>query len=221
MTLIHPRNNKSRGSAYQDFLSYYAIQADPWEHKILYDIFEFYADNYNPNAFETIKQSFWVKFTYRLFERTNVAGFDENMAQAYAETIRDIFGPTYFKIYSEVHETLHYLQSKNIKLAIISNWQRGLKYFCQELDIYRYFNEILASAEVGCQKPDAGIFKEAAKRFKLEPKEILHVGDSLTEDIQGASSAGFEVVLLDRTNENLSKNVTTITNLSNLKEIFN
>lgn len=220
MTLIHPRNNKSRGSAYQDFLSAHHIQSDPWEHKILYDIFEFYADNYNPNAFETIKLSFWIQFTYRLFEKTNVLGYDENMARAYAETIRDIFGPTYFKPYPEVHEVLQFLQSKNIKLAIITNWQRGFKYFCQELNIYNYFNELVVSAEVGYQKPDVDIFKEAVKRFNLEPNEILHVGDSLIEDVQGAKSAGFDVVLLDRTNENVSKDITAITDLQEIKKMF-
>lgn len=222
MTLIHPRNNKSRGRAYQGFLADHSLYADPWEHQVLYDVFEYYADFYNPNAFETVKDSFWAEFTLRLFQRTHVAGCDRDMAQKYVASIRDIFGPNHFKLYAEVHEVLQSLKNSNLKLAIISNWQQGLKYFCQELGIFGYFNELFVSAELGCQKPDPGIYKRATERLQVPPGQILHVGDSLTDDIQGAGSAGFNVVLLDRTDEIALKNedVTKISDLRQLEKVL-
>ena len=218
MTLIHPRNNKSRGKAFQEFLVDHSLYADAWEHQVLYDIFEYYADFYNPNAFESVKDSFWAEFTLRLFQRTSVAGCDKEMAKEFAPTIRDIFGPNHFELYPEVHEVLKSLKKRDLKLAVISNWQRGLKYFCQELGIFDYFNELVVSAEVGYQKPDPGIFQEASKRLNLEPGQILHVGDSIVDDIQGASSVGFNVVLLDRTNE-LELKSDEVTKISTLHEL--
>lgn len=218
MTLIHPRSNKSRGRAYQEFLADNSLKADPWEHRVLYDIFEYYADSYIPNACESVKLSFWEEFTFRLFQRTNVAGCDRTMAQKHLTAIRDIFGSTYFELYPEVQETLEKLKTKKIKLAIISNWQRGLKIFCLELGILDYFNDLFVSTELGCQKPDPGIFKTAHEKLQVAPDNILHVGDSLIDDIQGGSSAGFNVVLLDRTNETALKNE-NITKISGLDEL--
>lgn len=222
MTLIHPRNNKSRGRAYQEFLADHSLYADAWEHQVLYDIFEYYADYYNPHAFESVKGSFWAEFTLRLFQRTNVTGCDKEMAQKFASSIRDIFGPNHFEVYPEVHEVLKNLKKRDLKLVIISNWQRGLKYFCQELGIFGYFNELVVSSEIGYQKPDPGIFREAIKRLLLEPEQILHVGDSIIDDIQGAGSVGFNVVLLDRTNEVelKSEDVTKIETLHQLENVF-
>ena len=118
MTLIHPRNNKSRGKAFQEFLVDHSLYADAWEHQVLYDIFEYYADFYNPNAFESVKDSFWAEFTLRLFQRTSVAGCDKEMAKEFAPTIRDIFGPNHFELYPEVHEVLKSLKKNQKSLKI-------------------------------------------------------------------------------------------------------
>ena len=199
LTLIRPRGRKSRGESYQDFLSRHYLQADTWEHKVLYDIFEYYAASYDPDASEKEKHRFWAEFAKRLFKRTKVVGWDQGLAEEHAEAIRRIFSPVHFELYPEVKETLQALKDKGIKMAVISNWQRGLRHFCRELDIAKYFSAILASAELGWEKPDPRIFQEACKRLKLEPCRMLHVGDSFDDDIRGGRSVGFQVLFLNRT----------------------
>ena len=47
-------------------------------------------------------------------------------------------------------------------------------------------------------KPAPAIFRAAADRLGLAPGEIVHAGDTLPEDFEGARAAGFHPVLLDR-----------------------
>ncbi len=53
-----------------------------------------------------------------------------------------------------------------------------------------------AIEEVG--KPNPEIFHRACRRLEVEPAESLHVGDSVSEDLEGARAAGLAALLLDR-----------------------
>ena len=63
-----------------------------------------------------------------------------------------------------------------------------------------WFEEIFVSAEMGMTKPDGCLFAAAAERLGLDGPNILHVGDSRREDLQGALNAGWQGRLLVRTN---------------------
>ncbi|MCX7591513.1 MAG: HAD hydrolase-like protein, partial [Kiritimatiellae bacterium] len=41
-------------------------------------------------------------------------------------------------------------------------------------------------------------FEEAVRRLGLSPDEVLHVGDTLAEDVEGARAAGLRYLWLDR-----------------------
>jgi glucose-1-phosphatase len=56
------------------------------------------------------------------------------------------------------------------------------------------FDVRILSFELGTMKPDALIYREAAKRAKAEPGEIFFVDDR-RENVQGALRAGFDAVL--------------------------
>jgi putative hydrolase of the HAD superfamily len=83
-------------------------------------------------------------------------------------------------------------------MVIISNWQSGLRHYCHELGIARFFDHIIGSADFGVAKPDSRIFREASRRLGIAPSRILHVGDSHDADYFGGEGAGFQVLLIDR-----------------------
>ncbi|UCF19937.1 MAG: HAD-IA family hydrolase, partial [Gemmatimonadota bacterium] len=93
------------------------------------------------------------------------------------------------------------LRRAGLPLVIVSNWQCGLRHFCTELGLTPFFDDVLASAEVGSVKPDAGIFVEACRRLDLPPARVLHVGDSPIDDVEGAHGAGLAAALLRREGE--------------------
>lgn len=50
------------------------------------------------------------------------------------------------------------------------------------------------SADVGYAKPDPRIFETACRTLDVRPADVVHVGDSLREDVHGAQQAGLVAV---------------------------
>jgi HAD superfamily hydrolase (TIGR01549 family) len=185
-TLIYHRAGMGRGRSYQNYLSAAGLASDPWEHQVLYDVFEYYAAAYRPTLTEGARLSFWTEFTRRLFERTGVRASTPIDYAAHAPAIRDLMGPTAFALFDD-----------SLDVLIVSDWQKGLAHFCHELGLSSFFDVIVASAEVGCEKPDPRLFEAARVQLNVPAEEILHVGDSAV-DVQGAHAAGFAAALLVR-----------------------
>ncbi len=58
------------------------------------------------------------------------------------------------------------------------------------------FDHVVISGEVGVQKPDVRIFEHALKAASLSANEVIHVGDSISDDVFGAHEAGITPVLI-------------------------
>ncbi len=57
-------------------------------------------------------------------------------------------------------------------------------------EIGRYFDLSIRADEVGIAKPNRGIFDLAWQKLGCEPHEVVHIGDSIENDVQGAINAG-------------------------------
>lgn len=73
------------------------------------------------------------------------------------------------------------------------------------LGLHRQFMWFSCSQDIGYEKPAAEIFDATFEQARfwmpdLQRSEILHVGDSLECDYCGARAAGFQALLLDRSN---------------------
>jgi putative hydrolase of the HAD superfamily len=62
----------------------------------------------------------------------------------------------------------------------------------------RHFDNIFVSSRVGYAKPDRRIFNAALDYHGLASSDALHVGDSETHDLRGASEAGLRAILIER-----------------------
>ncbi len=80
---------------------------------------------------------------------------------------------------------------------------------------------LVTSESARAYKPRAEIFVEALALLKLNPHSVLHVGDSLSADIQGAQALGMDTVWLNRTDRSLPAGQTEPTFiLPNLLELL-
>jgi 2-haloalkanoic acid dehalogenase type II len=61
-----------------------------------------------------------------------------------------------------------------------------------------HFNCIVTSEDCRAYKPRQETFRQALSRLELTPGEVLHVGDSLQSDIQGAREMGIPVLWINR-----------------------
>ena len=103
-----------------------------------------------------------------------------------------------WRMYEDVLPALDALASKDIPLAVISNWDTRLRPLLEQFRLDRYFEIIVVSCEVGFAKPSPVIFEHAAKKLGIAYENMVHVGDSAKEDIAGAKAAGAGALLIDR-----------------------
>lgn len=106
--------------------------------------------------------------------------------------------PEAWRIFDDVKPAIDALASLGINLAIISNWDDRLQPLLERLGLRKYFETVVVSCETGFSKPSPVIFEHAARKLGLPPESILHVGDSLRDDLQGAETAGFQGRLIER-----------------------
>jgi len=102
-----------------------------------------------------------------------------------------------------VKETLNSLKGRYL-MGIISDTGitpgRVMRRLLKRLQILGFFDSTVFSDEVGFNKPHRAIFERALKELGVKPKEVIHVGDLLQTDIQGAKSMGITAVWLNRDN---------------------
>ena len=108
--------------------------------------------------------------------------------------------PDAWRVYDDVLPTLDLLAAEGLKLAAISNWDERLRPLLKGLNLDGFFETIVISGEIGFQKPSPVIFEQALRRLSLPAGAVLHVGDSASEDVRGAISAGLQGVLIRRRN---------------------
>ena len=84
------------------------------------------------------------------------------------------------------------------RLGLLSNTQSFDLDFIRSEGISRLMDVVCLSCDLGRLKPDPLLFAAAADRLGLPVREILMIGDSVEEDVQGAIGAGFAAVHLNR-----------------------
>src|SRR5437870_7615863 len=60
------------------------------------------------------------------------------------------------------------------------------------------FDAVITSESVRAYKPRPQIFQAALKVLRASPAEVVHVGDSLNEDVAGASRVGMRTIWVNR-----------------------
>src|SRR2546430_10856596 len=102
-----------------------------------------------------------------------------------------------WELYPEVFGVLEELEPC-FDLAVISNFDGRLRFILEHLGISKFFAHVFVSSEIGADKPDPEIFRRALKIIRLEPVQVLHVGDDAERDWKAATAAGLAIFKLDR-----------------------
>lgn len=72
----------------------------------------------------------------------------------------------------------------------------------------------ITSEMVKSYKPRKEIFEKALEICKYQTNEVVHIGDSIRNDVLGARDVGIEAWLLDRDGKSKEKDIQTFSNLS-------
>jgi dihydrofolate synthase/folylpolyglutamate synthase len=134
--------------------------------------------------------------------------------ELFSDLYRHFATPAPWRVFDDVVPCLRRLREHGFRLGVISNWDERLRPLLHALELDKYFDTVVVSAEAGSHKPDARIFETAAALLGESAENILHVGDSAREDFDGAIRAGFRAVLLRRGAEGTQDVITSLEELT-------
>lgn len=128
------------------------------------------------------------------FELTHATSAIEDFAYAQRDAVVRYLTPQ-----SDCFEVLKELRLRKFKLAIVSNIDDDwLDPLIEIWKLDRYVDFILSSETAQSCKPDASIFTQACEAVGVSPQEIVFVGDSFINDVEGSSNVGMHPVWLNQ-----------------------
>jgi putative hydrolase of the HAD superfamily len=111
-----------------------------------------------------------------------------------------------WELYEDTRPGLERLRARGYRLAVISNFDSRLFDVLANLGIDFFFERVILSWHAGSAKPDPAIFRRALEAMHVTAPRALHVGDSLHDDVTGATASGLAAALLDRERKHLDWN---------------
>jgi putative hydrolase of the HAD superfamily len=145
------------------------------------------------------EEPFWEQYDNFVLDSLGYTGnresFSKDLSSNFARLIPEV---TNWFEYPDARPLLEDLVDRKFKLGVISNATDLARKVLVNLDLKKYFDSIVISAEVGVQKPNQKIFHIATKELKASPNRAIYIGDRLAVDVMGAKRAGLNAILVDR-----------------------
>lgn len=149
-----------------------------------------------PTAFATTRERWGVPYgrdeddARRFWMAVVDATFGEPLPYEIACGLYDTFATgRRWRVLPGVRETLDFLRSAGLPLAVVSNFDGRLLQVLAELDLGP-FAAVVTSAQVGRAKPDPAPLLAACALLGVTAADVLHLGDSEREDGGMCDTAG-------------------------------
>ena len=137
-----------------------------------------------------------IEIRYRSFlESFRLLGIPN--PESLAHEVNDLYlksKDNYIKLYPEVPEVLSRLYGHFV-LGVLSNGNTDI----HTLGLSKWFNFTLYAEDIGFQKPNPKFYERVIQITDTPPQSILHIGDSIENDVLPAQSVGFHAVWVNRT----------------------
>ena len=148
-----------------------------------------------PEKLKQCERLWWFDIVHGVFYRVGMfEGFDE-----YFDEVFEAFGTAdLWQVFPEVPGVLELLKTQGYELGVISNFDTRFYGILRGLRLDQYFDSITISSLAGAAKPSPKIFQYALDQHALEPDEAVHIGDSRSEDFDGARHAKLHGILIER-----------------------
>jgi putative hydrolase of the HAD superfamily len=138
-------------------------------------------------------EEIWIRFTQRIIEGMGGAG---DTYAAACEMEGSWAHAHHFELYEDALPTLAALRSRGLKLGLLSNSARDLDEFVGHHGLA--VDAVLTSRSHGKTKPHEAIFRRMLELLGVPAGDALMVGDTIEDDVEGATAVGMHAVLVDR-----------------------
>jgi HAD superfamily hydrolase (TIGR01509 family) len=137
-------------------------------------------------------------FTYlriaSLAQHARECGYDESIAEAAFEIF--IAARNQLDLFVDVRPGLHRLRAR-YALASLSNGNADL----DRIGLADLISVSLNARGIGAAKPDRRCFERLLEDLRLEPMEVIYVGDDPLLDVEAARMAGLATAWMNRTGQ--------------------
>ncbi len=137
-------------------------------------------------------------FTYlriaSLAKHARECGYDETIAEAAFEIF--IAARNQLDLFPDVRPGLQQLRAR-YRLGTLSNGNADLG----RIGLADYFDVSLNARSVGAAKPARLCFERLVENLRLEPHEVIYVGDDPLLDVEAARAAGLATAWMNRTGQ--------------------
>ncbi len=194
-TLIYP-GPSFRGEGYQAFGQRHGMTLDPlrFDHAVASA-----APLLDGPEDQPYDAEHFVRYTRHIIEQMGGTGeaLDECARHMYEEWALC----HHFELYDEVPQVLRALAASGVRIGLVSNSHRSLESFREHFDLRGVIAGGISSSDHGLMKPHPSIFYEALRLVDVpatQAHEVMMVGDSVRQDVEGALRAGLRAALLHR-----------------------
>jgi len=149
----------------------------------------------DPIKLKQCERLWWFDIVHNVFYRV---GMFERFDEFFEHVFQVFEDPRSWALFPETHAVLTRLREEGFELGIVSNFDSRLFPVMRGLGIDGFFDTVTIASLVRAAKPAPKIFEIALEKHAADPDEALHVGDSVRDDLEGATKAGLTGVLLDR-----------------------
>ena len=121
----------------------------------------------------------------------STSGYENSEHHASSEKAFDVFWQARQKVtlFPSVHKILKILSDK-LPLVAISNGNACIKI----IGIDQYFKFSISASDTGKPKPHSSMFLLACEKLEIEPEQLVHIGDNIQHDVNGAKLAGCRAI---------------------------
>jgi HAD superfamily hydrolase (TIGR01549 family) len=138
-------------------------------------------------------EEIWIRFTQRIIEGMGGAG---DTYAAACEMEAAWANAHHFELYEDAIPTLGALRDRGLKLGLLSNSARDLDEFVGHHGLS--VDAVLTSRAHGKTKPHETIFRRMLELLDVVAGDAVMVGDTIEDDVEGATAVGMRAVLVDR-----------------------
>jgi putative hydrolase of the HAD superfamily len=101
--------------------------------------------------------------------------------------------------YDDVHPAVRALHEAGVVTAVLTNGtEQQQRAKLARLDLLDTIGPVFTAEGLGVTKPNPRAFLAVCTQLRLEPAQVLYVGDEHPVDVLGARAAGLHAVLVDR-----------------------
>lgn len=168
----------------------------------------------------------WTWLVKGTFRDSLGNSYDDNKVKKVASDLyRYYHSPKSYVILDDGIEAMRKVKQQKLEVGLITNSDNRIHDVISLIGLRKFVDFVITSEDAQSSKPERKIFELALEKRRrgdrIDPGQVLHVGDNYDLDYVGSRKMGWNCVLVDRHGDGSFMGANSNHVVENLNEIFN